>query len=305
MQGEYEGLLLLGPKRNGSIYNSTDKSFLEIVERNISLALDNAFKYEEIQVFTSTLERKVQDATSELNFSNSELTKLNKLKNDFISAASHQLRPQLTAARGHTELVMFDLKNELPKKQRKNLELALESIDRMTGIVSGILETSKELEQSVYLHKSSFSLSVVANKETKILKDQARKKKISVISSIQPGVKIFGDKQKCMEAVFNLLDNALRYTPAKGTIEVTLTSELNDALLLVRDTGIGIKNSEKKNLFKKYYRAPEAKIIQPVGTGIGLYITRIFIEAHEGSVGLKSTTEGRGSTFFIRLPLHK
>lgn len=294
-----EGVILLGFKQSGEVYTTRDTELLTVIGKNIGLALSNAKKYEEIREFTDTLEKRIHDATSRLRYSNIELEKLNNLKNDFISATSHQLKPQLTSARGFAE--MISTSKSLEAADKKYLNFVLKSLDRMSGIVSGILESSTGDEQILQLAPSRFSLSNLVTGEVKVLKHRIKEKQLYLDLQVAPRIYITADKQKCLEAIYNLIDNAIRYTPILGHIKIDLYEDRGQAVFKVADSGIGMTKNEQKNLFKKFYRAEKAKKIQPSGTGIGLYVAKQFIEAHDGRIVAESSP-GAGTTFTVLIP---
>lgn len=170
-----EGVMLLGFKQNGEAYTPKDIRLLATCGKSIGLALSNAKKYEEIVEFNATLEKKINEATAKLRYTNVQLSKLNELKNDFISAASHQLRPQLTSARGFTELLLTDTK--LGSNEKKYAHNTIKSIDRMTSIVSGILDSATSDRQAMQLSPRRFSLSYLVREELLDLSQQIRNKK--------------------------------------------------------------------------------------------------------------------------------
>lgn len=127
-------------------------------------------------------------------------------------------------------------------------------------------------------------------------------KNLHTVYKIQPRIFVVADKQKCREAIFNIIDNAVRYTPENGCIKVSLEILKDRVKIVVTDSGIGLSSNDQKQLFKKYFRSDGARQAQPSGTGIGLYVAKHFIEAHGGSISVRSNV-GSGSSFSIILPL--
>ncbi len=295
-----EGFLVLGYKQSGEAYTTKDLHVLAMSGKTVGLAMSNANKYEEIINFNKTLEKKIKEATARLRYSNVQLSKLNTVKNDFISAASHQLRPQLTSARGFTELLLED--KHLASHEKKYASYTLRSIERMTSIVSGILESASSDDQILQLQPKRFSFSYLVKEELQALFHQMKQKNITIETDILTRVFVVADKQKCREAVFNIIDNAVRYTPEGGKIRVQLGVVASSLTLTITDTGIGLTDRDQKSIFKKYFRSDQARSVQPSGTGIGLYVCKQFIEAHGGTIEVKSKLH-KGSSFTLTMPL--
>jgi signal transduction histidine kinase len=115
-------------------------------------------------------------------------------------------------------------------------------------------------------------------------------------------VRLRGDEELLRELTTNLVANAIQYTPAGGRVEVRLAADAGEAVLTVADTGIGLSDDARQNLFKEFYRSAQARIVHPEGTGLGLAITRRIAEMHGGRIGVSARNEG-GTVFTVRLPL--
>ena len=299
-QDQLLGFLIFGGRRNGSIYLERDIELLRICCRNLAVAIDNADKYLRISEFNAELQEEIGKATAALQMSNARLRKADKAKDDFISAASHQLKPQLSVAKGLVAM----LRDEGTDTKERNLliENTERSIDRMARIVSRILERSVDDADLVHLELQDFDLRRVTNEELEMLERDARRKRLSVsFTGNDAPLPVHLDPVKIREVISNLIRNAIEYTPPGGKINISLKEHKDDVLFAVQDSGIGIPPEELPHIGKKFYRATNSDRMRADGTGIGVYVARSFIEAHSGCLNIEST-ENEGSTFGFRLP---
>jgi hypothetical protein len=250
-----QGIILLGYKGSGKAYTNRDINLLHVLAREIGLGISNVQKYRKIQSFNQTLQNKIMLATQKLHTVNVELQELNKLKDDFISATSHQLRPQLSNAKGFTELVLQNEENNktLNTESRENIHLAIKSIDRMTAIVTGILEANVKDKNQIILEKTTFELTFLIKQELQTLQERINKRHLHISTTFYGKAVVHGDRKKCREAIYNILDNAIRYSKRNGEISIELSEVNNNALLVMADNGIGIAFNDKKKLFTKIF----------------------------------------------------
>jgi len=301
---EYTALLILGRKFNGSVYSPTDASYLEICAKNISVAIENALKYEEIEQFTQTLQMKVEKATKKLKKVNQKLEEQDAIKDEFISMTSHQLKPQLSASSGFISLLQEGREGQLNKGQSELVELAQRSIERMAEIVTKLLDTSKFNSEGVLLSKKATYLQNIVREEVRRTeKTIANEKNIRIVMNIQENMpKIAIDGTQIEEVISNLLANAVQYSHNNSEIKVSLKQSASAATFTVQDFGIGVAANKQKQLFTKFYRAKNARLMRPTGTGIGLFFARKVITAHGGTMQFTSKLH-HGSTVSFKIPL--
>ena len=172
--------------------------------------------------------------------------------------------------------------------------------DRLARLITDLLDLSR-LEDPVSASSHAMDLSRVARAQTATLHPEANAKGLTLIERIDSGVWIKGDEQQLGLMMRNLLDNALRYTPEGGSIEVQVGHESGDAIVRVRDSGIGIPFHAQSRVFERFYRVDKDRSRDRGGTGLGLSIVKHVAELHAGHVGVESEL-GQGSTFTVRLP---
>lgn len=299
------GYLVLGHKHSGESYSSLDMSIITTMTDELALAVQNTDKYQEIEQFNIRLRREVARATRKLRESNAELLEMDRVKDEFVSMASHQLRTPLTSIKGYLSMLLDGDAGEIAPQQRKFLQEAYMSSERMVRLISDFLNVSRlqtgkfmlDVEQTDLIelvrHCVNQSIQLAAGRNMKIIYHHTRRVP-----------RLCVDSNKLTQVVSNFVDNAVYYTPDGGRIMVTLDVSDGEVVLQVRDNGIGIESSEQRQLFTKFFRAENARIQRSDGTGIGLYLAKRIIDAHGGRVVFHSTL-GEGSTFGFRLPVAK
>lgn len=219
----------------------------------------------------------------------------------FSIDASHELRTPLTIMRGELELALR-AKHQTPKEYRQILSSALEETIRMTTIVENLLALTKEdLERSPTDFRDVWLRQIVEelHEDSELL---AENKKITVKVGTMDDALIHGDPVRIRQLLLNLIDNAIKYTPEKGTVELSLTRENGNANVRVKDTGIGIPHEEQTKIFDRFYRIDKARSRDMGGSGLGLSISKWIAELHGGSISVESEIK-KGSVFTVTLPL--
>ena len=297
------GCLILGYKQDGNAYSSTDVNFINVYADELGLALQNILRLKEIKVFNSTLQNKVAEATSELRQTNKKLYELDESKDEFISMASHQLRTPLTTVKGYISMLLDGDVGKITPQQRKVLEEAFSSSQRMVYLIGDFLNVSRLQNGKFELELRSVSLPEIVAQEVKQMEEGARSRRM-ILNYTQPSdiPPMLLDENKIRQVIMNFIDNAVYYSNPGDSIRITLTQYNGYVSMKVIDHGIGVPPSERHRLFTKFYRASNAKKRRPDGTGIGLFMARKVITSHRGSI-IFETVEGKGSTFGFRLPL--
>jgi len=302
IQDENLGIIALGHKESGDMYNDEDLRTLLFISSQVAAVIKNAQLLSETKGFSLTLQREVERQTKELKQANEDLTKLDKAKSDFISIASHQLRTPLTAIKGFTSMILEGSYGRTTKVVHDKLEKIYESAERLIRLVNDLLDLSHMEGGKMEFNFQKINLTQMVKSVSEELDIQAQKKKLKLTVNL-PDQDLFvkADEQKLRQVVMNLIDNAIKYTE-KGKAEVSLKESDNKVQFSVKDTGMGMKPEEITNLFQKFVRGSEASHYHTEGAGIGLYVARQLVEAHMGRVWAESEGEGKGSTFLVELP---
>lgn len=241
--------------------------------------------------------------SSSLEDANEKLQQLDKMKNEFLSIASHQLRTPLSIIKGYISLIEDGAYGKMPVKVEPILKNIEDSNERLVKLVDDFLDVSR-LEQG--RTKYSFGpVDIVAMMDSVVTEfgNKANEKNIKLQVEKDETVphQIIADEERVRHGMFNYLDNAIKYSPENTNIIVRLKRDSNKIIYSVTDQGVGMDQDDIKNLFQKFYRSP--KILQEYqGTGLGLFVVKEFIEAHGGEVSATSPGIGKGSTFTLWIP---
>jgi len=295
------GCLLLGPKASGEIYYDKDVQLLHIFTPEFTLAVKNSQQYDEIKRFNETLQDEIKRATEKLQQANEHLKELDKMKDEFLSVASHDLRTPMTAIKGYLWLMMKKVSLFSPDETEK-LHRIYNSTERLIALINDMLDISRiEGGRMEIVHEHFAILDTIHDVEQELL-GQAAERKLTII--VKPGnFSVHADRNRTHEVLVNLIGNALKFTPEGGTVTVSCEDIGSAIATSVTDTGIGIKPENIHYLFKKFGRIDTSDRLQTQvpGTGLGLYICKKIIELSGGKITVESTI-GKGTTFMFTLP---
>ncbi|MCX6795871.1 MAG: ATP-binding protein, partial [Candidatus Falkowbacteria bacterium] len=298
------GLLALGEKESNDIYNDEDFQMLEVVSAQAAIAIENAMLYEEAKFFNIKLENEVKKATKDLRHANVKLKQLDASKSEFISIASHQLRTPLTVIKGYVSMILEGSFGKVVSPQRDSLDKVYQSNERLINLVENLLNVSRIESGRLQFKFDLLNLEDLVGSVVEELAGKARDKRVK-LNYRWPDKslpKITLDEEKIRQVILNLIDNAIKYT-RKGTVTVSLKQVDENLEFAVADSGMGISPADMSNLFKKFYRGAGTSLVNTEGTGLGLYVAREMIEAHQGKIWAESKGEGKGSRFIFTLPI--
>lgn len=228
-----------------------------------------------------------------------------KLKTEFVSIAAHQLRTPLSAIKWTIRMILDGETGEINAEQKDFLEKTYESNERMIHLVNDLLNVTKIEEGRFIYNAKNEDILKITKQITSAFKEIAERKgvflKIKEPKEDLPLVKI--DLEKISIVIHNLIDNAVNYTNAKGKVEISIekAKDKKEIILSVKDTGIGISKDQEFRIFSRFFRGGNAVKADTEGTGLGLYIAKNIIEAHNGKIWFE-TKEGKGSVFYFTLP---
>jgi signal transduction histidine kinase len=305
IEGKIIGMIVLGNKISGDPYSQQDIELLTNLSNQASVALQNAKLYDQVEDLSQNLQEKVDEQTAELKKAYDDLKILDKAKSEFISIASHQLRTPLTAIKGYVSLIKENSYGKVPKKMEKPLDSVYISNERLIKLVNDLLNLSRIEAGKVELKSEKTSIEKIIESIIDELQNIAKNKGLKLIweKPKKEFPKVFVDTDKIRHAIFNLVDNAIRYTDA-GSIIINMEIKDKKLEISVKDTGRGISREDLTKLFNSFSRGSAGKTIHTEGVGLGLYIAKSFTEMHNGKVRAESEGEGKGSVFTIELPIN-
>lgn len=299
------GLLLLGVKESGEIYSDQDLKVLEILAPEIAVAIQNSKSYDKIKKFNVILTEEINKATADLKAANQKLEMLDRLKNDFVSIASHELRTPMTAIRSYAWMALNRSDVPLSKTLEKYIARILISTERLVNLVNDMLNISRIESGKIEIIPEPvdlFSLVKDIIDEVYFSKSEEKKIEFAVLEKLVP--KVFADPEKLRQVFLNLVGNSLKFTPNGGKITFDFFSDGKTVEISVSDTGVGISKDDMSKLFHKFSRLDNSYTAAATsgGTGLGLYISRNLVELMHGKIRASSEGLGKGSTFTVSLP---
>ena len=300
---ELRGLVAFTDKLNGNPYFVQDIELIEGTLREITPLLNKAVIHQSTQDFNKHLQRKVSLATARLQRMNEKLLAADKLKDEFVSVASHELRTPMTAIKGYLWMVA---KNNTPENiatNQKYIEIALNAAERLIALVNDMLTISRIEGGRFELNLETFDIHTLISQIVNELKPISVDKNIYLRAKNTAKGKLLvdGDVSRLDEVLHNIVGNALKFT-TEGGVTITTRSDDEWVYIDVTDTGIGIDSEDFGKLFSKFARMEKSYVkIKETGTGLGLYISRQIMNMHKGDISFTSTS-GKGSTFTIYLP---
>ncbi|MBQ7093273.1 MAG: PAS domain-containing sensor histidine kinase, partial [Clostridia bacterium] len=230
-----------------------------------------------------------------------EQKKLDDSRREFVANVSHELRTPLTNIKGYTETLLSA--DDIDAETRKSfLSVVYSESDRMTRIVKDLLTLSRLDHGKVEMKQEVTDINRIVENAVSSMRIEAVKQNITLECSLENEMKTIGDGERLTQVVINLISNALKYNKKDGAVYVYGAVEDKMAVISVRDTGIGIPESDLPRIFERFYRVDKARSRERGGTGLGLAIAKEITEQHGGSMSI-SSVYGEGTTLTMKLPL--
>lgn len=244
-----------------------------------------------------------QNASQALLRDVTERKKLERLKSELISNVSHELRTPLTAIKGYTEMLLGDDEDAMSRQQQDFLNIVAQNANRLTNLINDLLDIESLDSGKLTGELDILDLSDVLRTVAQALKVNADEKGLAFEVDLEAAVLIKGDEGRLVQAFSNLAANAIKYTP-QGSVTIKSSTQGDEALVEISDSGIGIAEEDLGKLFERFFRSDDKYVREVGGTGLGLAIAKAAIESHEGRIEVKSQLQ-KGTTFFVYLPLSK
>ena len=234
------------------------------------------------------------------------LAEASRLKSEFISIISHQLRSPLSSLKWALEILISGRFGKIEGKPADYLQILADNAKRMGELISSLLIVSRIEQGRFPLHKAGFSLINLAEEAIAEFKPVAIASNIEIVLETAKSnlPQAFGDSSQLKLVVENFIDNAVRYTKGAGKVAVAIAFQNDKLLFSVKDGGVGIPKEDQKHIFQKFFRSGNVLKYQTQGSGLGLYIAKSIIEKSGGKIGFKSEQD-KGSTFWFTIPINK
>jgi signal transduction histidine kinase len=227
---------------------------------------------------------------------------LAQLQRNFLSMASHEFRTPLTVIDGHAQR-LINARNRLGSDEvAERAAKVRQAVVRMTSVIDNLIDSSRLLdgEAELYFHPAEFDMAGLLHEICRWHREVTPRAEIVERLGDKP-LRVMGDRKLLFQVFHNLVSNAIKYSPNGGTIRVEAASLGGEIQASVTDQGLGVPDKDRARLFERYYRGSNVSGI--VGTGIGLYLVKMVVDLHGGSVAVDST-EGQGASFSVRLPVN-
>lgn len=287
------GILTLGTKREKDSVTDEEKELVQIVTN----LLNFAYKIHDTEITLSQV-------TEEVYKMNSKLHDLDKLKDDFVSIASHELRTPMTSIRSYVWMALNRPDMPLTEKLKRYLQRTLISTERLINLVNDMLNVSRIESGRIEITPQVFELPNLVGEVLVEIDAKAKEKNLQITTADSKIPKVFADPNKVHQILLNILGNSLKFTPEKGSISISYLSDGNYVEVSIQDNGVGVSKNDLPRLFKKFSRLDNSYIAASStgGTGLGLYICKSLVELMHGKILVESEGENRGTKFVFTLP---
>ena len=298
------GIILLAKKEH-NFYTNEDLAVLDACASILSyilkdVELSNVFKIQLKALKDGILEK--QEAYKTIKEQNEKILEADKIKNEFLANISHELRTPLNSILGFADILTAKIYGDLNPKQEEYLNDIKVSGTHLLGMINEVLDMSKIEANAMKIVKSSFPISRALTEACNILLPLAQKKNIKLDVAMLDDFEVFADYQKIQQILYNLVSNAIKYSPENDQVDIAVLKEKNCFRLAVHDNGIGIDPKYHGKIFAKFVQLDSAYTKKESSTGLGLTITKELVELHGGKISLISEINN-GSTFIVEIPL--
>jgi len=240
-----------------------------------------------------TEQRRLQDQADEAS----------RLKDEFLAVLSHELRTPLNTVLGYARMLRREDKRLSGELHGRALDALERNAEALTRLVNDVLDTSRIVTGKLRLAMESMAVDQVVEAAVDIVRPAADAKGVTIRMQVESGMKVIGDRDRVQQVVWNLATNAIKFTPAGGTVTVRLTHVGHAAEIAVQDTGIGIAREHLPYVFQRFWQADTGVSREYGGLGIGLALARHLVDLHGGTIAAESAGPGRGATFTVTFPL--
>ena len=300
-EGRVIGVLTAYTSRGPVHFTDEFVELFAALANQLAMAATNARLYGEVQAYSHAMEEKVARRTAELEKVNARLVELDRLKSDFLSTVSHELRTPLTSIRSFSEILLrYDVDDV--EKRRKFVSIIHDEAERLTRMINDLLDLSRIEAGRLEMSPLELALEPVFARAVDATQPLCAEKGISVFSSVEAGLPpVFADADRLHQVLTNLLANSVKFSPDGGAIKLRGIVKDRYALISVEDAGPGIPPDRLEQIFERFHQVRDTQKSQPLGTGLGLTISREIVEKMGGNIWAESEL-GSGAIFYFTVP---
>jgi signal transduction histidine kinase len=297
--------------RRKNAFTADDLILLTAIANQAAVAIENAYLYRDLEGLTYALEQRVTERTNELREANLRLLAADRSKNQFLANMSHELRTPLNSIIGFSSVLFEATRSTLSPRLHRFLENIHTAGNHLLELINDILDLSKIEAGKMELRADVFDLHETIAAVERVMRGVSAQARVQIVSTIDPALpQVRLDEGRLKQILFNLLANAVKFSPPESMVTITCRRvaaadsplSLDTVRIDVTDEGIGIPPDELQRIFVEFYQTEDGRRARKGGTGLGLSLTRNFVELHHGRIDVESKP-GKGSTFTLWLPL--
>lgn len=299
---DYIGRLYYDVLQNEQFHHTVQETFLyeKRVKQLFSIEKDGEKVYLEIVGAPIFNERNMLKGAVLVIYDITEFKHVEVMRKDFVANVSHELKTPITSIKGFAE-TLLDGAGEDPEARDQFLHIINDESSRIQTLIEDLLILSRLEKDETEIRLSFIPFDVMLEEIIPIVRQLAEKKELELSVEVEPAIELTADEEKIKQVLFNLLTNAISYTPEKGKIHLQVTETEDDVIIKVSDSGIGITKEALPRIFERFYRVDKDRSRDTGGTGLGLAIVKHILELHEGNIQVESEP-GKGTTFIVTLP---
>jgi predicted ATPase/signal transduction histidine kinase/glutathione S-transferase len=316
-QGKLTGVLYLENNLTAGAFTPDRLEVLHLLSSQSAISIENASLYNNLQEanaqledYSRTLEHRVAERTQELHeknlaleIANQHIIAATERKTQFFNNMSHELRTPLDAIIGFSEVLQEQTFGPLTPRQDEYVNYVLTSGTHLLSLINDLLDLAKLDARMMELQRDTFSLQPLLERSLVMVQERAAERSITLSLEVADDLDtVTADARRVQQIMLNLLSNAVKFTPDHGSVGITATQAGDRVRIAVWDTGVGIAPEDQQRIFEEFQQIGDTRATKTAGTGLGLALTRKFVELHGGTIEVESRP-GQGSTFTVFLPI--